>query len=618
MGLINQWCLPDLEDRIGSNDGTNTGSDDGQELDKSKLRTFKDFVSANSDKIDFGDCGNVKSLVIVVSLDSTTQSFLMNNTNGVSASSGTLSYTDFDNAFVDGVDTNTITTGWHCVVITSTTDVACSNLELGHIGATYGDFKCAYLATYSEDLSAAQIQRITEEQLYKVNSNPFIVSDVFTPGANTKGYFKFDGDATDSSGNGKNGTATSMTYPSNGIINQCGNFDGSASKIVLSSTMLSNAATAFTMSCWVKFDTSAISWIVAPSAAGFYFSSTLTAGKLSCAIYTTGYILRTDISNFADTTNWNLFTYTWSTSQGNGKLYLNGRLIATSSDTRATAVDLSGQLTCGVYTGGTTNRLDGQLDELIFEDKCWTADEVALYAKNNPYRYLPPKNTIRDGLVNEYFLDSPDGVDTVSDYQGTNDGTKGGASKPTSATGVNGMKNLAFATNGRVTVDKTSFQYTDASNFSVSLWFKSSKLDANTHALFCYYDGATTGGLFLTLNAGEQVYLILQTNGGTNYKTFTSTGTYCDGKWHMVTYTYASDKTVTVYIDGQLGVGTPTSAGTLSGNFYSANALALFGQRNNGAAYELQLNGSIAYLANYNRVLSALEVDKLYRDTFIN
>jgi len=323
MGLINEWCLPDLEDRIGNNDGGATGSDDGQELDLSKLRTFKDFVSANSDLIDFGDCGNVKSLVMVINLDSTTQSFLQNNVNGVSASSGTLAYTDFDNAFVDGVDTNSITTGWHCVIITSTTDVSCTNLELGHIGATYGDFKCAYLATYSEDLSATQIQRITEEQLYKVNSRDSGATYRYLPPKNSirdglVAHFPLNGGSTDISGSGFNGTDTSMSYGTialNGMAT--GVFNGSG-YISLGNVLSYERNQAWTLSAWIKNETTYSCNVLGKQASSGpyqgYLLGIASGGVFQAGIYGGSILLKNWANNYANDGKWHLITVTYDGS----------------------------------------------------------------------------------------------------------------------------------------------------------------------------------------------------------------------------------------------------------------------------------------------------------------
>jgi hypothetical protein len=37
-----------------------------------------------------------------------------------------------------------------------------------------------------------------------------------------------------------------------------------------------------------------------------------------------------------------------------------------------------------------------------------------------------------------------------------------------------------------------------------------------------------------------------------------------------------------------------------------------------GTDWELNATATIAYFANYNKTLTALEVDKIYRDTYIN
>ncbi|MBT7884872.1 MAG: hypothetical protein HN641_13675, partial [Candidatus Marinimicrobia bacterium] len=106
-------------------------------------------------KVVYGDIENIKSIGLWINLDTTTEQILEGSANDklIHASTGTLTYTDFDNAYIDNVDTNTITTGWHCVVITSTTDVDMSAVTLALNNTSYGKFQCAKVTFWSEDVS---------------------------------------------------------------------------------------------------------------------------------------------------------------------------------------------------------------------------------------------------------------------------------------------------------------------------------------------------------------------------------------------------------------------------------------------------------------------------------
>ena len=80
------------------------------------------------------------------------------------------------------------------------------------------------------------------------------VADAAYPVTNLA-YYKLDSNANDSSGNGYNGTATNVTY-GNGRFNEAGNFNGSSSRILLPSNLISGTTDSdYSVSMWVKFNT---------------------------------------------------------------------------------------------------------------------------------------------------------------------------------------------------------------------------------------------------------------------------------------------------------------------------------------------------------------------------
>ena len=96
---------------------------------------------------------------------------------------------------------------------------------------------------------------------YAVTGTLDTVADTAYPIANTA-YYKLEGGSgttvTDSSGNGYNGTATSVTYAA-GRFGQAAVFNGSSSKIVFPS-VLSGITNVFSYSCWFKITDLTISF----------------------------------------------------------------------------------------------------------------------------------------------------------------------------------------------------------------------------------------------------------------------------------------------------------------------------------------------------------------------
>jgi len=132
------------------NDGTITGAlstKDGMKFD------------GVDDSVALGNIGNIKSLSFRIKLATTTEQILEGAANDklILANAGTLTYTDFDNAYINGVDSNTISAGlWHNVVITSTTDVDMSACTLALNNASYGAFEIEDLKFHSNELTPQQ------------------------------------------------------------------------------------------------------------------------------------------------------------------------------------------------------------------------------------------------------------------------------------------------------------------------------------------------------------------------------------------------------------------------------------------------------------------------------
>ena len=111
------------------------------------------------DKEVLGNLGNVKSVSFRIKLATTTEQILEGAANDklILASAGTLTYAEFDNAYINGSDNDTISAGlWHNVVITSSTDVDMSACTLALNDTSYGAFDIADLNFYNYELTPTQ------------------------------------------------------------------------------------------------------------------------------------------------------------------------------------------------------------------------------------------------------------------------------------------------------------------------------------------------------------------------------------------------------------------------------------------------------------------------------
>ena len=119
------------------------------------------YFSSNSAYITLGDIGNVKTIAFRIKPASTTEKIMEGAAADllVHISSGTLTYSEFDNAFINGVDSDAMFADqWQNVVIVSSTDVDFSACTLGLNDATYGEFEIADLRFFNYQFSAEEAQ----------------------------------------------------------------------------------------------------------------------------------------------------------------------------------------------------------------------------------------------------------------------------------------------------------------------------------------------------------------------------------------------------------------------------------------------------------------------------
>jgi len=123
--------------------------------------------NGSTSKITIGNKGNLKTVAFWLRLKTTTEQIFEGDPNAhlIHANAGTLTYPDWDNAFVDSIDTNTIDTQWHSVVITSTTSVDCTDIELALNNAAYGNLYIAKCEGDTEEWTQSQINNFHKKFL---------------------------------------------------------------------------------------------------------------------------------------------------------------------------------------------------------------------------------------------------------------------------------------------------------------------------------------------------------------------------------------------------------------------------------------------------------------------
>lgn len=198
-----------------------------------------------------------------------------------------------------------------------------------------------------------------------------------------KGYWKLNGNSNDYSGNGNNGTDTSITYSqANGRLGQGAGFNGSTSRIVINNNLGLTKDGDKTMSIWVKLSANL-------SGANAYVNIFyVNIGTISFSL---GYYRESNINSFAfersrnnissesvrfnnptAANGWYMLTLTFSSN--NLKAYVNGVYLGEINTS-----SLEGQSTSIITSFGYINvnwKLNGNIDEAIADNTAWSAARV--------------------------------------------------------------------------------------------------------------------------------------------------------------------------------------------------------------------------------------------------
>ena len=164
--LQTQFNKASMLDRISGAEFDNTNT-----VFKRTEKGLSTYSNGSNAKITIGNKGNLKSVHLILKLKTTTEQIFEGDpiAHLIHANAGTLTYPDWDNAFVDSDDTNTIDTNWHSVVITSTTNVNCTDIELALNNTSYGNLYIALAEGYDHELSQDEIDNLYEDFLKLTN-----------------------------------------------------------------------------------------------------------------------------------------------------------------------------------------------------------------------------------------------------------------------------------------------------------------------------------------------------------------------------------------------------------------------------------------------------------------
>lgn len=199
----------------------------------------------------------------------------------------------------------------------------------------------------------------------------------YTPNSSTKLLLHLNGNSTDSSGNSNNGTDTAITYSqANGKFGQGAGFNGSSSKIA---TTL-NLGTVHTISFWLDYKNASDAVVIGGADNGVGrtdFCPYIDGSSSGSSIYYRPAII--SAVSPVSVVHGGLSGMTNITIVRNGtsvSFYKSGSQIGTTqtlSDNNSLTITNLGCI------NGNALFFNGNLDEVIIENRAWSASEVSKY-----------------------------------------------------------------------------------------------------------------------------------------------------------------------------------------------------------------------------------------------
>ena len=204
----------------------------------------------------------------------------------------------------------------------------------------------------------------------------------------TKLLLHLNGNSTDSSGNGNNGTDTAITYSlANGKFGQGAGFYGTTSYISNGNIASFEYNQPFTIIGWIKNNGTVSQNIISKqqSATPYagYGIGTSASGYPQVFLYgdSNGAFIKTSSRLLNDKLHMIAMTYDGSNTINGLKMYIDGALENTTTDgniafTSSIISTASFQLS---GRGGANQLFNGYMDEILIENRAWSASEIKKY-----------------------------------------------------------------------------------------------------------------------------------------------------------------------------------------------------------------------------------------------
>ncbi len=436
---------------------------------------------------------------------------------------------------------------------------------------------------------------------------PELAKTIIKDNTNLKVYFKFEGDATDSSGSGNNGTASGITYnTSYGKFAQGASFVIASKSNIATANIASSANQSFSVGFWVYLTVD----IGTSDYVGYVSHATNGAGGWTIGIEgsaggtnqihfwtnTGGYLKSTTLTK--DTWHHVVCTYDGTTK----RIYLDGAH-STSAAGSYSAVTLP--ITLGrFWTDADQFYGTYYMDDCFFlNGTALTPDAIKELYEGRYVGELWPQT----GLVGLWHLNG-----NSTDFSGGNNHGTDTAITYSLANGKLGQGAGFNGSSSKITIpDSNALDLT--TNHTINLWLKFTALPTSgaIQNILCKYDSGGTYG------AGGYDINVVESSGNiiTRYFPYPAsnivqfTRTYSLNTYYMLTVSY-DNSYLYIYLNGSL-MSTTACTGAFTANTKPLE-VGHFGSLNPTSELGRWFNGSIDEVSVWNRSLTANEIRKMY------
>ena len=490
-------------------------------------------------------------------------------------------------------------------------------------GTRFFDANCAFdgilddISYYSRSLNEAEIQALYTTTPISENLPSYLPKDGLV------GWWPFNGNANDESGNGNHGNinGAALTLDRNGHENKAYNFDGISSFIEVKHSKSLIFEKNFSIYTWVKINDYSKN-------ENQYWKRRTIVGKprsqqgtgielfsVNGESSTFGGGIRNSYPDGAGVTSldsltlnkWELLILTYNGEKI--KLYKNGNLIGETLTNLGLDPSTSSLFFGKEFYGevSESRSFKGQIDDIAIFNRALTEKEIQALYTGTPITQNLPSYLPKDGLVGWWPFNG-----NANDESGNgNHGTVYGATLTSNKSGNEG--NAYFFDGQDDYIEVLNNSTLNPNVYTLSAWINPKQFSSNQQDEANYIIGKGNdfnSGHYSLHYKSSSLKARASIGEGSNGLFVNSTSNINLNSWIYLTSTW-DGKNLKIYFNGKL------ENTVINGNktFNSNNENLFFGTMAANSTWPYWLNGKIDDIAIYNRALTEAEIQALYTGT---